>query len=1160
MPLATAATGIGKQVVTHAARTWLGAGRERAERDAELIDLVRISVRDHFQQRKLLRQLEDLADQIAERLRPVYEHEFRTVPENERVAALLAVVDALKAADLTDDTLFAVDVDARQLARLVRERVPVRRVGLAEPAERLYDAVLDESCMALVQVVKQLPAFQPRALAELLGRFSQVVGDIAEVLHRLPRTTLDAPSGSDHDEEFRARYLAHVSDTLDELEQFGIDVRRYKPRTLVSVAYLSLQVSADPGRRGRGDRPDERWFAEGRHTVTGGSSSLRAEAALAESPRTLLRGDAGSGKTTLLQWLAVTAARSGFSGPLAEWNGCVPFLVRLRSYADRPLPRPEQLLAGVADPLVDLLPPGWVHRQFSSGRALLLVDGVDELVSAQRPAVRRWLQGLFAESPQVRVVVTARPGAADRGWLAAESFAPVLLERMSPLDVAAFCRRWHDAMRDAAGRRAVELPCPVDELPHYERALLRQLDGRRHLRGLARSPLLCAMLCALNLDRRQQLPPDRMALYRDALALLLERRDAEREVPASRAVVLDAGSKLAILQHVAWRLSLAGRAELPRDEVLEMVRRAVARMPNVEYSALDVLQHLLERSGVIREPVLGRVDFVHRTFQEYLAAKEAVEDQTVDVLVTHAHLDQWWETIVMAVGHATPERRAALLSGVLDRADTEPKHCRRLRLLAAACLDTAQMVDPEVTSRVEAAVEALVPPRGQNETRSLALAGGRVLRRLPAALDGLTDASAAACVKTAALIGGPEALRLLARWAPDPRGAVQRALAQVWRYFDPADYAKAVLRDAPLDEGKIRVEVVEHVPRLGTLQHLRDARLALGDSGAVDDLAFLHDAPQVTTELRVSVRGPVDLAPLASCPALETLVVSPGEVSAGWELLTTLRELSLLVLHAPGGGRDLSFLAECPALTRVALLGCTELLELSALAAASRLRYVGLHDAKRLGDLNALSELPDLTSLLIDCALLTGGLAAVTPVLDQLKELGVFSVPTVTSLDTLAGRTLHILDLGDCPITDLAPLGTLQSLIDVRLRRIPNLNLAPLASLPQLRELALIGMNEPVDLSPLAQADHRMRVELWNTPTVGDPGPLVKTRVRRRWPSAGQSAALGHTAHVPALGGAVHTAATTAGRSDILQPTIPAEHFLYRIRHRGFLVECRPGV
>ena len=243
MALATAASAVGKQVVTHAVRTWFSARRERGQRGAELIELVRIGVPDHFKQRKLVRQLEDLADQIAERLRPIYEHDFRDLPESERAAALQAVVNALQSADLTDATLFAVDVDARKLARLVRRRVPVRRVGLAEPAERLYGAVLDESCMALVQVVTHLPAFEPRALAELLGRFSHVVDGIAEVLHRLPRTTLDAPQGSERDEEFRARYLAHISETLDELEQFGIDVRRYRPRTLVSVAYLSLQVS-----------------------------------------------------------------------------------------------------------------------------------------------------------------------------------------------------------------------------------------------------------------------------------------------------------------------------------------------------------------------------------------------------------------------------------------------------------------------------------------------------------------------------------------------------------------------------------------------------------------------------------------------------------------------------------------------------------------------------------------------------------------------------------------------------------------------------------------------------------------------------------------------------------------------------------------------------
>ena len=911
-------------------------------------------------------------------------------------------------------------------------------------------------------------------------------------------------------------------------------MRRYRPRTLVSVAYLSLQVSTDGDRRGRGfgDRPDERWFADGR--TARGSSSLRAEAALAESSRTLLRGDAGSGKTTLLQWLAVTAARSGFSGPLASWNGCAPFLVRLRHYADRALPGPEELLAGVADPLAALLPTGWVHRQMRSGRALLLVDGVDELVPTQRRQVRTWLRGLLAEYPELRLVVTSRPGGAERSWLSAEWFAPVLLERMSPLDVAAFCRRWHDAVREATRRSAAVLPCEPDELPDYERGLLRQLDGRRHLRGLASSPLLCAMICALNLDRRQQLPPDRMALYRDALALLLERRDAEREIPAGRAVVLDTGSKLAILQHVAWRLTLAGRAEFPRAEVLEQVGRAVARMPNVEYSAEDVLDHLLERSGVIREPVVGRVDFVHRTFQEYLAAREAVEDQAADALVTRAHLDQWWETIVMAVGHATPERRAELIGGVLDRADVEPRHCRRLRLLAAACLDTAQMVAPEVTRRVEAAVAELVPPRGSNETRSLALVGDRVLRRLPSSLDECTDASAAACVQTAALVGGPEALRLLvlqrhlferpvkmpragaersardlrvlydqhitvpvvlARWASDPRGAVQRALAEVWRYFDPGDYAAAVLRDAPLDHGRILVKRIEHVSYLRTLHHLRDVALNL-HTDHVDDLAFLHDAPQLTTLLVVRNSDPVDLAPLANFPALQVLHLIGVEGAVGWDVLPTLAELGHLSTAAPDGGRDLAFLAGCPSLSSLYLNGCSEMSTVSALASASRLRTIGLHGAKCLRDLRALTRLHELRSLSIGDAPITGGLSAVTPVLDRLETLKFSSIPTVISLEPLTGSALQEVKLYGCPVTDLAPLATLQSLKRIRLGKMPAVDLVSLAGLPHLRELVLWYIDEPVDLSPLSPTRHRLRVELRNTATVGTTDLGIRIRHR----------------------------------------------------------------
>jgi len=219
-----------------------------------------------------------------------------------------------------------------------------------------------------------------------------------------------------------------------------------------------------------------------------------------------------------------------------------------------------------------------------------------------------------------------------------------------------------------------------------------------------------------------------------------------------------------------------------------------------------------------------------------------------------------------------------------------------------------------------------------------------------------------------------------------------------------------------------------------------------------------------------------------------------GEASSGWEVLSALPALRWLTVGLPDGGRDLSFLARYPSLTGAVLNGCTALSDLSALVSASQLRYVYLRDAKHLRDLDALTGLPNLERLGIDDAPLTDGLAAVTPVLDQLKELDVRRVPTVTSLEAVVGSSLQEIHLADCPISDLAPLATLQSLTRVWLQDFPAVDLAPLATLPHLRELRLTGIDEPVDLSPLAPMDHRLRVGLWNTFTVGTAGPLVKIR------------------------------------------------------------------
>ena len=287
-----------------------------------------------------------------------------------------------------------------------------------------------------MRIMRQLPEFTPRAVGEILPRLSTIADQISSALDRLPERTLDAPVGAQDDIEFERRYREYLGETFDEVELFGVRVVNYRPRATLSVAYISLNVTAGNGNATvSAPRAERLRFAD----LTGNrepiQTSMRAETALTRWPRLLLRGQAGSGKSTLLCWVAVMAARGGLPGDLTGWNERVPFLIKLRSYADRDLPQPEDFIAG---PLRALAPQGWVHRVLSADRGVLLVDGVDELTVAGRAEVRQWLRGLLAAYPGTRAIVTSRPAAADDRWLTAEGFSSVMLEPMTPAHLASW--------------------------------------------------------------------------------------------------------------------------------------------------------------------------------------------------------------------------------------------------------------------------------------------------------------------------------------------------------------------------------------------------------------------------------------------------------------------------------------------------------------------------------------------------------------------------------------------------------------------------------------------------------------------------------------------------------------------------------------------------
>ncbi|RKN42936.1 NACHT domain-containing protein [Streptomyces hoynatensis] len=939
------------------------------------------------------------------------------LPEGERACVAEALAQALLGlGELGMDDVQAVRLGHRELARRLREARPGLPEGhlLARDAEHLFEALLDVACLHILNFFTQRSAFVARTLVEqsrLLDRLVRTADLIAE---RLPPRSVE-------DAAFEKRYAAYVGREHGRLTVHGLDLEQSR-RWPLDDAYLSLETH---------DQPE--------------APPRRAEVALAYRPRVLLRGLAGSGKTTLVQWLAVAAAGQDVDSGIPDLFGHVPFVLPVRTLTrdGRSLPLPGAFLSAVDCPLAGAQPERWADRVLAAGRGLLLVDGVDEIPEEEREGVRRWLRRLESSYPGNRWLVTARPSAIERDWLGAEGFAELTLAPMGRDDVGAFVHRWHRA---------------VGAQEQQERALRELLDRRADLAALATSPLMCALICALHRERNGHLPRGRKALYDAALTMLLERRDRERPDPPRGGLDLDTDTQLSLLQKLAYWLITNGRAELNAELAARLLAQALPALGGGQAlgSGAEVLRHLVERSGVLREPMEGAVDFVHRTFQDYLGAREIVEWQHFPALVEKAHLDQWEDVVRMAVAHAQPLQRGELLTALLERGDRDQEHRTRLHLLAVACLDQATQLAPEVREAVAGRAARFLPPRVPAEGVSLAAAGAVALSVLPPP-DGLGDQEAAAVVLAAVRVGTDAAIPHLRPFRNHPSPEVRHRLATSWYRFGTERYFEEVIAHLRLD-GEVTLPVTSR-EELRLLERMRprprrvDLRggfttwdiatrlaslpltaLGLRECRELGGVGFVRDFPELTGLLIDACPQIRDLSPLAGT-GVRTLSLHADAASwrpQGLARLQALAELTLGRLFPLGALAELPAGAPLRALTLPARPPV-----LTGLAAWPSLTHLGLqHCARALSaaEAVALAGLPRLVSVSLSL-----------PVLRSLARAGVV-LPAVEAVTCLSHEGPRPED------GDLAALAAVfPGLARLHLVGWQSLGAAPLAGLPGLR-------------------------------------------------------------------------------------------------------------
>jgi formylglycine-generating enzyme required for sulfatase activity len=422
-------------------------------------------------------------------------------------------------------------------------------------------------------------------------------------------------------------------------------------------------------------------------------SALKPVPALAQLDRhsyLVLLGDPGSGKTTFVNFvcwclageilrhphanLKLLTASSGAPAEKTEgdeqirWRhgALLPIRVVLREFVASISDTPDAEL-GVGDVLA------YIGKQYVADRSdilikylneslqdggLILFDGLDEVPAAdnRRGQIRHLVENCIDALPNCRVLVTSRPYAwQHQGWAIGDLHVTQLAE-FGREQIEFFIQRWY--ANEAACKR-------FDEQTAQARAALLKQSMKTNPRifELARRPLLLTLIAGLHAWKSGQLPEKREELYHMAVELLLDmwekpkiiERDGQVKViqksltewlNTDRQKIRDYLNQLAFGAHRAQSKE-QDTADISEKQLLQGLL-SISEDPDTKPKRL--VKYLHERAGILVSKGGGVYAFIHRSFQEYLAACWLTDDNYPDNVADLARSDpdRWREVALLA--------------------------------------------------------------------------------------------------------------------------------------------------------------------------------------------------------------------------------------------------------------------------------------------------------------------------------------------------------------------------------------------------------------------------------------------------------------------------------------------------------------------------------
>ncbi len=361
-------------------------------------------------------------------------------------------------------------------------------------------------------------------------------------------------------------------------------------------------------------------------------------------------GKPGSGKTTFLQYLAIQCNRGEFAADQ------IPIFISLRALSEESRRNDEfslfyylhqVLFSGKRSNLAAL------ETLLQAGRVLLLLDGMDEVLSQDITVVLKEIRKFSEKYHKNRLIASCRTASQK---LQLRGFTDVEIAPFTQTQITTFAQKWFVALTKSTIRSGENQAAQfIGKLELPENWQFRQLVG---------TPLFLHLACWV-FQGQGKFPTKQTDFYKQGLDLLLGKWDEARGVERDevyRGFLLP--QKLRLLSQLAAVTFEHGEYFFEQQVIENYIADYLKDLPGpppepeeLQLESQAVLKSIEAQHGFLIERARGIFSFSYLVFQEYFTARKIVAshnlqslEQALGGLVSHITDPHWREVFLLTTG------------------------------------------------------------------------------------------------------------------------------------------------------------------------------------------------------------------------------------------------------------------------------------------------------------------------------------------------------------------------------------------------------------------------------------------------------------------------------------------------------------------------------